>query len=214
MERIKTLLVDDHKIVRDGIKMILDTDQNLEVTAEASNGVEALKFLEKDNDIDVVLMDISMPELNGVDTTEIIKKLYNKINILALTMHTEESYIMNMLKAGALGYVLKDISSDKLVEAVKTVADGKNYYSNGVSATVINRLLNKSESEEQKNKLSDREISVIEQVAKGYTNNEIAKILEISSRTVETHRRNILKKLDLKNTAEMINYAIREGIVE
>ncbi|MCB9335605.1 MAG: response regulator transcription factor [Flavobacteriales bacterium] len=216
MEKIKTLLVDDHKIVRDGIKMILNSAPNIEVTAEASNGVDALKYLENNNNIDVVLMDISMTELNGVDATEIIKKLYSKINILALTMHSEESYISKMMNAGALGYVLKDISSENLIDAVKTVAEGKNYYCNSVSNTIISKLLNPSNSNKHQKTsiLSKREISVLKEVTKGISNIEIAKVLEISNRTVETHRRNILKKLGLKNTAEMITYAIKNGYVE
>jgi len=216
MKKIKTLLVDDHKIIRDGLKIILNSDNDIEIVAEASNGVEAIKFLETNNDIDIILMDISMPELNGIDASEIITKLYNHIKILALTMHDEESYILDMLRVGACGYVLKDTSSDKLIEAIKTVFNGQNYYSNGVSAIIINRLLNKSDesSEPSKSKLSDREKMIMKQVSKGLTNIEIAKKLEISNRTVETHRRNILKKLDLKNTAEMINYAIKEGVVD
>ncbi len=216
METIKTLLVDDHKIVRDGIKMILNSAPNIEVTAEASNGIDALKYLENNNNIDVVLMDISMAELNGVDATEIIKKLYSKINILALTMHSEESYISKMMNAGVSGYVLKDISSDNLIDAVKTVAEGKNYYCNSVSNTIISKLLNSSNSNKPKKKpiLSKREISVIKEVTKGISNIEIAKVLDISNRTVETHRRNILKKLGLKNTAEMITYAIKNGFIE
>lgn len=217
MKKLKLLLVDDHKIVRDGLKIILGSDDELEIVAEASSGVEAIKYLENEaNNIDVILMDISMPELNGLDATEIITKLHPNVRILALTMHDEESYIIDMLKAGASGYILKDTSSDKLIEAIKVVSEGKNYYSNGVSTTIIKSLLSKSNEKQEnaKSKLSDREIRVMKEVSKGATNVEIAKILEISNRTVETHRRNILKKLNLKNTAEMINYAIRKGIVE
>lgn len=216
MEKIRTLLVDDHKIVRDGIKFILNSDKGIEVISEGSNGVEAIRFLEKNNDIDVILMDINMPELNGVDATEIIRKLYPKIRILALTMHTEESYILNMIKAGALGYVVKDTNADKLIYAVKTVASGKNYYSNSVTSTIVNHLIHKPNQSDKdiKPTLSTREIEVIKLVAKGLTNNKIGESLKIGSRTVESHRRNVLKKLDLKNTAELINYVYRENIVE
>ncbi len=217
MKKIRTLLVDDHKIVRDGIRFILNSDKNIEVVSEGSNGVEAIRFLEKNKDVDVILMDINMPELNGIDSTEIIKKLYPEINVLALTMHSEESYIINMIKAGALGYIVKDTNADKLIDAVKTVAKGKNYYSNSVTSTIVNHLLHKpnsSSAAKTKQTISDRETEVIKLVAKGHTNIEIGDILKIGSRTVESHRRNVLKKLDLKNTAELINYVYRKNLLE
>ena len=214
MKKIRTLLVDDHKLVRDGIKYILNSDKKIEVIAEASNGVEAIKYLEKDNAIDVILMDINMPQLNGIDTTEIIKKLYNKINILALTMHNEESYIVNMIKSGALGYVLKDANSSSLLDAVKTVATGKSYYSNDVTSTIVSHLMCTPNSKQKNSSLSDREIEIITHVVSGNTNKKIGATFNISPRTVETHRRNILKKLELKNTAELINYAYKNNLID
>tara|TARA_R110001592_G_C13130432_1_gene746524 strand:+ start:1150 stop:1794 length:645 start_codon:yes stop_codon:yes gene_type:complete len=214
MKKIRTLLVDDHKLVRDGIKYILNSDKKIEVIAEASNGIEAIKYLEKDNAIDVIVMDINMPQLNGIDTTEIIKKLYNKINILALTMHNEESYIANMIKSGALGYVLKDTSSTNLLKAVKTVANGDCYYSNEATSTIVNHMLLSPNSNSKKSNLSEREIDIIKHVVNGNTNKKIGAAINISSRTVETHRRNILKKLELNNTAELINYACKNNIID
>lgn len=210
MRKLKTLLVDDHKMVRDGLKYILNSDEKIEVIAEASNGIEAIKYLEKDNNIDVVLMDINMPQLNGIDATEIIKKLYNKINVLALSMHNEESYIINMIKSGASGYVLKDTNSLSLLDAVKSVASGKNYYSSDVASTIVKHLIHTPDHPN----LSDREIEIIKLVAKGYTSNKIGGIINLSSRTIETHRRNVLKKLKLKNTAELINYANKNNMID
>jgi DNA-binding NarL/FixJ family response regulator len=214
MKKIRTLLVDDHKIVRDGIRYILNSDKNIEVVGEASNGIEAIKYLEKNNEIDVVLMDINMPHLNGIDATEIIKRLYTKINILALTMHNEESYITKMIKSGAIGYVLKDTNSSILLDAVKIVATGNNYYSNDVTSTIVNQLFHPINSERKKIALSEREIEIIKHVADGKTNRETAEIINLSPRTVETHRRNILKKLELKNTAELINYAYKNNLID
>jgi DNA-binding NarL/FixJ family response regulator len=213
MKKIKALLVDDHKIVRDGIRYILNSDKNIEVVGEASNGIEAIKYLEKNNEIDIVLMDINMPHLNGIDATEIIKKLYNKIHVLALTMHNEESYIVNMIKSGAIGYVLKDTNSSSLLDAVKIVATGKNYYSNDVTSTIVNQLFQTTNSKQNEIDLSKREIEIIKYVADGKTNRETAEIINISPRTVETHRRNIIKKLGLNNTAELINYAYKKKMI-
>lgn len=215
MEKIRTLLVDDHKIVRDGIKSILNADKEISVVAEAENGVEAIKYLETNGkDIDVAIMDISMPELNGIDATEIITKLYKNINILALTMHNEEAYIMNMIKAGALGYVLKDSGGQKLVEAVKVISTGKNYYSNDVSVTMINRMMNPNKSSNKSSNLSEKELEILKHVVDGKTNVEISNIYNLSSRTIETHRRNIMKKMNVKNTAEMVAKALKNGIVK
>ncbi len=207
MEKIKVLLADDHKIVRDGIKSILSTDKEIQVVGEAKNGTEAITYMEKNNnEVDVVIMDISMPDLNGIDATEILIKLFPSIKILALTMHSEEAYIMNMIKAGALGYILKDSGGQKLIEAVKTVAEGKNYYSNEVSVYP---------SGERKNNfsLSNKETEILQLVANGKTNSEIGELHSISSRTAETHRRNIMKKMGVKNTAEMVATALKKGIV-
>ncbi len=212
--KIRTLLVDDHKIVRDGIKSILNGDKEISVVAEAENGVEAIQYIEKHNgEIDVVVMDINMPELNGVDATEIIAKLYQNINIIALTMHSEEAYILDMIKAGALGYVLKDSGGKKLIEAVKTVASGKKYYSNEVSVTMINSIINANNSAKEKSVLSSKEKEILRSVIDGKTNVQIGKLYGLSSRTVETHRRNIMKKMNVKNTAEMVAKAIKKRMV-
>jgi DNA-binding NarL/FixJ family response regulator len=211
MKKINVLLVDDHKLIRDGLKSIINTTKNITVVSEFSCGKDAIKFLEKDAaSVDVILMDITMPELNGIDTTEIIKKLHPKLNIIALTMHSEETYIIKMIKAGALGYILKDSSKEILIEAIETVAKNEKYYSYEVSMKLITMFLDDEKPNEPK--LSGRELEIIKHIAKGFTNKEIAKEIAISDRTVETHRRNIIKKLNVKNTAELVGYAVNNGL--
>lgn len=216
MKKIRTLLVDDHKIIRDGIKSILNTSKDISVVAEAENGVEAINYLEKyGSNIDVVLIDINMPELNGIDATQIITKLHKHINVLALTMHLEGTYIINMIKAGALGYILKESGAKKLTEAIKAVSAGKKYYSDEVSVAVVNSIVDdNNDSSGAPFNLSEREIEILNNVVVGNTNIEIAKKLAISNRTVDTHRRNIMKKLNVKNTAEMVRFAMKEGLID
>ncbi|MFK5883968.1 MAG: response regulator transcription factor [Candidatus Izemoplasma sp.] len=213
MREIKVLLVDDHKLIRDGLKSIINTTSNITVVGECGNGKEALDYLHKESDnVDIILMDITMPEMNGIEATEIITQHYPSINILALTMHTEDAYIMKMTKAGALGYILKDSNREKLIEAIKTVYQKEKYYSNEVSLKLIKLLLNKEKT--LNSSLSTREIQVIKSISKGHTNKEIGKELYISDRTVESHRRNIIKKLNLKNTVELVRHALKEGIIK
>jgi DNA-binding NarL/FixJ family response regulator len=212
MKEIKILLVDDHKLIRDGIKSIIHTTHNIIVVEESGNGKEAINYLEKNNKaIDVILMDITMPVMNGVAATEIITKIYPNINILALTMHADEAYIMKMIKAGARGYILKDSSREKIIEAIKTVYNREKYYSNEVSLKLIGMLLHEDKTSDFT--LTEREIQVIKSISKGNSNKEIANELHISNRTVETHKHNIFKKLNIKNTVELIRYALNEELV-
>ncbi|NQX98674.1 MAG: response regulator transcription factor [Flavobacteriales bacterium] len=212
MSEIKILLVDDHKLIRDGLKLIINTSDNIKVIGECGDGKEAISYLKRNaDDIDLVLMDIAMPKMNGVDATKIITELYPRINVLALTMHVEETYIMNMIKAGALGYILKDSGREKLIEAIKTVYRKEKYYSNEVSLKLIDLLLHKDKVVKQT--LTERETEILKLISNGYTNKEVADFLFISSRTVESHRRNILKKLKLRNTAELIKYALSNSLV-
>lgn len=212
MRKIKTIIVDDHSMIREGIKRNLAIDNEINVIADFKNGQEVLDFLETTNDVDVILMDLSMPILNGVDTTMIIKLKYNHIKVLALTMHDESTYILNMFNTGANGYVLKESGTEELIKAIKTVVEGSNYYTNDVSSIIIDNLVNGAKKITKK-VVSIREAEIIKLVAEGLKNHQIAEKLCLSARTVESHRRNILTRLNLKNTAEMINYAIKEGIV-
>lgn len=212
METIRLLLADDHLIIRDGIKLMLKKNPDFEIVAEASNGREVLEYLTNNPDtVDVVLMDINMPEMNGIEASDFITKHIKNVTILALTMHAEETYITSMLKAGAMGYILKESGTGELVSAIKSVARGQKYYSNDVSVTMINALMN--DEKPKKSMLSEREIEVLGHIAGGSTNKEVGDMLCISGRTVETHRRNILAKLEVRNTAEMIRYAIENELV-
>lgn len=215
MEKIKILIADDHQMIRDGLKLLLKPIKNFEIVAEASNGVEVVKYLE-DNaaNIDLIIMDITMPELNGVDATEIVMKLYPKMKILGLTMHTEETYILKMIKAGAKGYVLKDTTKEVLANAINTIMSGEKFYCNEVSAKLINALVFHDKPIENKFGLSDRELQVVKWVTKGKTNNEIAAYLDLSRRTIEAHRNNIQKKLNVNTTAELIVLAVQNEMIK
>jgi len=191
---------------------MLKKNTEFEFVAEVNNGKEAIEYISRNPDtFDVVLMDINMPDMNGIEATQFISEHYKYINVLALTMHSEETYITNMLKAGAIGYILKESGTSELVSAIKSVARGEKYYSNEVSVTMINALMNNDKP--VTSDLTEREIEVLSHIANGTTNNGVGDILCISGRTVETHRRNILGKLGLNNTAEMIRYAIENNFV-
>lgn len=212
MKTINLLLADDHMIIRDGIKLMLKKNTEFNILYEASNGKEVISYLHANPDaVDVVLLDINMPEMNGIETAQYITENFKGLNILALTMHAEETYITSMLKAGALGYILKESGTNELVSAIKAVASGQKYYSNEVSVTMINSLMN--DDKPKTSVLSNRETEVLGHIAMGSTNKQVGELLFISGRTVETHRRNILDKLDLKNTAELIRYAIENNLV-
>lgn len=208
-QSVNILLVDDHKVLREGIKTVLKQQNDIKIVGEAENGQQAIEFLsEHHENVDVVLMDVNMPNVNGIDATRIIAKKFKNVNILALTMHVEETYIVKMIKAGALGYILKDSGRDQMVDAINMVANGKKYYSNDVSVTIINSYIN--DNKRSRPELSSREDQILNLLIDGHTSSIIAKKLQISIRTVETHRRNILKKLNMKNTAELIKHTMQK----
>ncbi|MBW6484124.1 MAG: response regulator transcription factor [Vicingaceae bacterium] len=216
MDVIKVLLVDDHSIIRNGIKLMLKKNTTIKIVAEADSGVEAIDYLEKNaQDIDVVLMNIDMPGLNGIDTTKVITKEYKNIKVLALSMHIEEKYITEMLDAGAVGYILKQASIEELNQAIENIAQGKKIYSNEVSTTMMNALIHNENDKEKDviNVLSTREKEVLSLIALGETNKEVGEKLFISARTVESHRRKIMEKLEFKNSAELIRYAIENNML-
>lgn len=213
MKKIRILLVDDHMLVRSGIKNSLLNHNHLDVLAEAKNGIEALEHLEK-TAFDLIIMDLSMPEMNGTEATKIISERYPDVNVLILSMHNEESHIREALKAGAIGYILKNINMDEFLEAIETVAKGEPYFTREVSVKIMNQLVRGKESDHSDNlsRLTKREIEILKLISEEYTNHEIADKLFISSRTVDTHRRNLIQKLQAKNTAGLVRYAIRNKI--
>lgn len=211
MESIKLLIVDDHSIIRNGLKLMLSKNPKFKIVAEANSGQEAIDFIDKNpSEIDVILMDIYMSGVNGIEATKIITNKYPNIKILALSMHDEEAYITSMIDAGATGYILKQADVYEISKAIESTALGKKYYSNEVSVTIINSLHKKSK--DKGNELSVREMEILGLIADGLTNKGVGEKLFISARTVESHRRNILDKLDFKNTTEMIRYAIENNI--
>ena len=220
MSTIRIMIVDDHQIIRDGIKSYLSIDPDIIVVQEAASAIEALSELEKNADIDVIVMDISLGEgEGGIKITKTITERYKNIHILAMSMHDEGAHILHMLKAGATGYILKGQGMNELVEALKTVAVGENYFSKNVSETLMKQFTKKKNDSPSKNKkplvqLTKREIEILKLITEEYTNQEIADKLFISSRTVDSHRRTLLQKLNVKNTAGLVRYALNHGLTD
>jgi two-component system nitrate/nitrite response regulator NarL len=217
MKNTKILIADDHEVVRDGLKNIILSLGNISVIGEAANGEEAIK-LYAELKPDMVIMDISMPVMNGIDATRIIKEKYPEARILILTMHDNQEYLNQIIRCGAKGFVLKNTDRDELLEAVKTVASGDNFFSKEISKLIIdNYIKNAREPEKASNlkeiPLTKREVEILKLIASGYSNQEIANMLFISYNTVDTHRKNIMHKLAIKNTAGLVRYAIEKGLI-
>ncbi|MER0396046.1 response regulator transcription factor [Vibrio vulnificus] len=208
---IRVVIVDDHQVVLDGFMARLEMEPEIDVVGTASNGLEALDVV-KQHKPDVVLMDISMPILNGIEATRMIKAEWPEAKILMLTMHDNREYIMKVMQEGAVGYMLKEISAEKMVQAIKTVNQGSTYFCESVTQTLFTQEI--VPAAQRPNPLSRREEAVLKLVAQGHSSKKIATLLEISYRTVETHRHNIKHKLDLNSTAELAKYALEQGLIE
>jgi DNA-binding NarL/FixJ family response regulator len=220
MSIIKIMIVDDHQIIRDGIKLALSLEAGMQVVAEAASSEEAIRLLEDDAAIDVILMDISLGcGENGIQATKKISHKYKKINILAISMHADGTNILNMLKAGAIGYVLKGQALVELVEAINKVAKGENYINTHVTDIMLKQITRKSsvassQKSSQLTPLTKREIEILKLIAEEFTNLEISEKLFISPRTVDSHRGTLSQKLNVKNTAGLVKYAIVHGLIE
>ena len=215
MESLRIVLAEDHTILREGLRALLSADPSFEIIGEAQNGREAVRCVEK-LEPDLLLMDLSMPRMSGMDAIREIKRRYPEVKIIALTVHKTEEYLLTTLKAGADGYVLKDATHEELVMAIKNVMRGKSYLSPGVSEKVIVGYLEGRESNRSASPwetLSQREREVLKLIAEGFKNKEIAEDLCISLKTVEKHRANLMKKLDLHNAAALTVYAVQKGLV-
>ncbi|MFA0088773.1 DNA-binding response regulator [Vibrio sp. 10N.286.49.C2] len=208
-EPIKVVIVDDHQVVLEGFIARLEREPDINVIATASNGLEAVEVV-KVHQPDVVLMDVSMPIMNGIEATQLLKEEMPEAKVLMLTMHDNREYIMKVMQAGAVGYMLKEISAEKMVQAIKTVKQGSTYFCESVTQTLFSQEVAPSHS--KTNPLSRREESVLKLVAQGSSSKKIAQMLNISYRTVETHRQNIKHKLDLHSTAELAKYALENGL--
>lgn len=212
----RVLIVDDHEIVRIGIRMLLESAEDIDVVGEATNGKEALEYVEQ-NEVDIIVMDVTMPELNGVDATRYIKETHPDVRILALTIHEGEDYFFQMLQAGASGYVPKRAASEILVQAIQQVGEGHVYIEPQISKLLVADYLKRVEEGSEQNSydgLTPREREVLTHIAEDYTNQEIAGLLSISVKTVERHRENIMRKLNLHTRIELTKYALRKGLIK
>lgn len=209
---LKILLADDHQIVRQGLKALLQ-EEGFKVVCEASNGQEAIAMA-REHEPDVAVLDLSMPILNGIVAAEEIRKASSsKIRIVLLTVHTERQYVLQAMRAGIRGYVLKTRAAADLIQAITDVANGLTYLSSGVSQAVVEAYLTKDDLAPQET-LTPRELQVLQLVAEGKTTKEVASMLGVSFKTAESHRTRIMDKLDIHETAGLVRYAIRKGIIQ
>jgi len=211
---IKVAIADDHMIFRDGLRSLLDRQLDMEVVAEADNGRIAIKHA-KELSPDVVIMDIGMSELNGIDATRQIVKMSLGVKVLALSMYSDKRFVKEMLKAGASGYMLKDSAFTELIDAIRVVVGGKIYISPGVASIVLEDYLEDSTQRESsiRSLLTSREIEVLQLLAEGKSTKQIALSLSLSIKTIESRRARIMQKIGIDNIADLTKYAIREGIV-
>lgn len=213
MPKAKVLLVDDHVVVRQGLKALFADEPDIEVVGEASNGREALERLEELGP-DVVLMDISMPGLNGIEATRQIQVRHPEVKVVVLSMHANEEYVFQVLQAGASGYVLKQSDSLEVLTAIRAAVAGGSFLSPPISRTVIEDYVRRAEARGKGGEselLTSREREVLQLLAEGRSNREIAEELSISVKTVETHRSNMMTKLELSSKTELVKYALRKG---
>lgn len=206
-EKIKIVLVDDHQMLRDGLKNIIQKKSNLEIVGEASNGREAIKICANLKP-DVVITDISMEGLNGIEATKQILKEYPDTKIIGLSMHANKKFIQGVFKAGGYGYLLKDGDSSELITGITTVMQNKKYLSKNINPQYLSGL----DDDSNKKILSSRETEVLQLIAEGKSSKEIGELLFLSSKTVDVHRNNLMKKLELHTIPELTKYAIREGL--
>lgn len=217
MDKIRILLADDHALIRSGIATLLQANKDFVIVGEATDGEEAIQKT-KELSPDIVIIDLSMPKLSGIEATAIIKKKYPSTSVLVLTMHENEEYVYQILKSGAGGYVLKSAGKEELSAAIRAVVKGEKFFSPRVSQLMAEGYIRRMEGQEKSTTtevpLTKREIEILALVAKGLTNQQIASQLFISPRTVDTHRTNIMQKLDIHDVVNLVRYAIEHGIAE
>lgn len=207
--KIKILLVDDHKILRDGIRNVIERNTTMEVIAEAKDGREAIKLCNqlKPN---VVIMDIAMEGLNGVEATTRIVQENPETKVIALSMHSSKRFVLGMFKAGAYGYLLKDCDSEELIKAIKTVSINQKYIAQNISAVILSEFISGKQEEMI---LTSREKEILQLIAEGKSSKDIGEILFLSSKTIDTHRKNIMDKLELYSLPELTKYALKIGLI-
>ncbi|WP_205499901.1 response regulator [Rufibacter psychrotolerans] len=215
---IKVILVDDHTLIRDGLKSLLKSERSIQIIGEAENGQQLLDLLETVTP-DVIMLDLNMPVMDGFETLQRLQQSHPKLKVLILTMLDQESYVHKVRSAGAKGFVLKTAGRDELVHAIKTVANDNSFICSEVALNLLNRANNQEEATANggvKNnpELSKREMEVLRLIAEGYTNAEIADKLFASKRTIESHRQHLIEKTKARNTATLIKYAIQQGLID
>jgi len=220
MRKTRILIADDHHVVRSGLRLLLRSQEDFSIVAEASDGEEALRLVDKHTP-DVAILDISMPKLDGIEAARRIKQRHPGIHVLILTVHEDEEYAIQALKAGASGYLLKNAGKREIFEAVRTAVSGGKFFSSRVSSIIADGLVKRiaqpavtSPSAPAGSRLTRRETEVLQYIARGYTNRKIAEELSLSFRTINTHRANLMQKLDIHDTAGLVRYAITAGLVK
>lgn len=213
MEKINVMLVDDHSMIREGLKQLLEFDGTIKVVGEASNGVECLEKIYTCNP-DVLLLDINMPEMNGIEVLKKMKADNSQIKVLILTVHNEMDYLMKAVDIGVDGYILKDSESSELKKAIMAVKDGENYIQPSLIPALNSQLVNRDSDKDMISSLTNRELEVLVQVANGMFNKEIATNLNISERTVKNHISNIFKKIDVSDRTQAAVFAIKNNIIK
>lgn len=212
---MRVLLADDHSIVRRGLKSLIETEPGLRVVAEAGDGLEALRLCAEHRP-DIAILDVGMPKLNGIEVAARAQKLEHPPHVIMLSMHADESYILRALAAGARAYLLKDATDEDLLPAVRSVAAGKPFFSPTVTAVLVEDYMRQLQARgltDSYHLLTDREKEVLQLLAEGRSNKEVATLLDLGVSTVETHRANLMQKLNLHNTAEIVLYAVRKRII-
>jgi two-component system, NarL family, response regulator NreC len=212
---LRVLLADDHSIVRRGMRALLETDPSVEVVAEASDGLEAVRLCEEHHP-DVVILDVAMPKLNGIEVAARAQKMQPPPIAIMLSMHVDESYVMRSLYAGAKAYLLKDATDEDLLPAIRAVAAGKSFFSPAVTGLLVEdymRQLKERGLDDSYDLLTDREKEVLQLLAEGRSNKDVAALLDVGVSTIETHRANLMQKLNLHSTAEIVLYAVRKRLI-
>ncbi len=207
---IKIILVDDHEILRKGLVSLLEKQKDMEVVGQAEEGNQALRLIRQVKP-DIVVMDVNMPGLDGIDTTRRIRREFDHIQVIALSMYSKKTFVLEMLQAGASGYILKDCAFDELIKAINAVADGQTYLCSKITSIVLDDYV-KGQGGPSLSVLTDKERQVLKLVSEGKPSKEVAVILGVSFKTVDARRRQIMKKIDAQSTADLVKFAIREGL--
>jgi len=212
---LRVLLADDHSIVRRGMRSLLETEESVEVVGEAADGPEALRLCEEQHP-DLLILDVAMPKLNGIDVAARAQKMQPPPRTIMLSMHLDESYVMRSINAGARAYLLKDATDEDLLPAIRAVASGKSFFSPAVSGVLAEEYMQQLQQRgltDSYELLTDREKEVLQALAEGRSNKEVAALLDVGLSTVETHRANLMQKLNLHSTAEIVLYAVRKRLI-